>query len=173
MLFEQPCKRTGQRLYPDNVLATWVRHLAEDSQRQWMLQELDWQIRVGGVDLVVLKVLIDGRLRVFLEPVVLNLRKFLRQAHLRELITQSDNQQDVRKVLQKLIRPGELIPPVSRVFRLVQTVNDNGDALARALTRRIYGLNQPVEALRRPARNLEGRHEIVKPLACMKTLAQQ
>jgi len=31
-----------------------------------MLQEFDRQIRVGPVDLVILKVFIDGRLRVFL-----------------------------------------------------------------------------------------------------------
>ncbi|MND84485.1 hypothetical protein D3C80_763770 [compost metagenome] len=86
MRFEQACKRTVQRLHPDKVLAPRVRHLAEDSQRQWVLQELDWQIRVGAVDLVVLKVLVDGRLRVFLESVVLHLRKVLRQAHLSELI---------------------------------------------------------------------------------------
>ncbi|MCY1463794.1 hypothetical protein D9M71_817420 [compost metagenome] len=86
MRFEQACQRTGQRLHPDNVLVPRVRHLAEDSQRQRVLQDLDWQIRIGGVDLVVLEVLVDGRLRVFLESVVLNLRKVLRQTHLRELI---------------------------------------------------------------------------------------
>ena len=64
----------GQRLHSDNVLAPRVRHLAENSQRQRVLQELDWQISVGVVNLVVLKVLVDSCLQVFLEPALCSIR---------------------------------------------------------------------------------------------------